>query len=87
MIRFDNPYSSLSSSASNKAAVVYSQLIVLNEVLKKIHTFTENSSEWYLTKNIFERSGDETSLGDTTFIKYLLSNLDDSFSPIFWSLV
>ena len=81
MIRFDNPYSSLSSNASNKAAVVYSQLIVLNEVLKKIHTFTENSSEWYLTKNIFERSGDETSLGDTTFIKYLLSNLDDSFSP------
>tara|TARA_E500000081_G_C6116310_1_gene345382 strand:- start:681 stop:1781 length:1101 start_codon:yes stop_codon:yes gene_type:complete len=81
MIRFDNPYSSLSSNSSNKAAVVYSQLIVLNEVLKKIHTFTENSSEWYLTKNIFERSGDETSLGDTTFIKYLLSNLDDSFSP------
>ena len=29
----------------------------LNEVLKKIHTFTENSSEWYLTKNIFESFG------------------------------
>ena len=81
MIRFDNPFTSLSSEASNKAAVIYSQLIVLNEILKEIHTFNENSSEWYLTKNIIERTGDETSLGDTTFIKNLLSNLDDSFSP------
>ena len=61
--------------------MIYSQLIVLNEILKEIHTFNENSSEWYLTKNIIERTGDETSLGDTTFIKNLLSNLDDSFSP------
>ena len=81
MIRFNNPFTSLSSEASNKAAVVYSQIIVLNEVLKEIHTFNENSSEWYLTKNIIERIGDQTSLGDTTFIKHLLSNLDDSFSP------
>ena len=81
MIRFDNPFTSLSSEASNKAAVVYSQLVVLNEILREIHTFNENSSEWYLTKNIIERTGDETSLGDTTFIKNLLSNLDDSFSP------
>ena len=81
MIRFDNPFTSLSSEASNKAAVIYSQLIVLNEILKEIHTFNENSSEWYLTKNIIERTGDQTSLGDTTFIKNLLSNLDDSFSP------
>ena len=51
------------------------------KVLREIHTFNENSSEWYLTKNIIERTGDETSLGDTTFIKNLLSNLDDSFSP------
>ena len=81
MIRFNNPFTSLSSEASNKAAVVYSQIIVLNEVLREIHTFNENSSEWYLTKNIIERTGDQTSLGDTTFIKNLLSNLDDSFSP------
>ena len=81
MIRFDNPFTSLSSEASNKAAVIYSQLVVLNEILREIHTFNENSSEWYLTKNIIERTGDETSLGDTTFIKNLLSNLDDSFSP------
>ena len=81
MIRFNNPFTSLSSEASNKAAVVYSQIIVLNEILREIHTFNENSSEWYLTKNIIERTGDQTSLGDTTFIKNLLSNLDDSFSP------
>ena len=81
MIRFDNPFTSLSSKSSNKVAVIYSQLIVLNEILREIHTFSENSSEWYLTKNIIERSSDETSLGDTTFIKNLLSNLDDSFSP------
>ena len=81
MIRFNNPFTSLSSEASNKAAVIYSQIIVLNEILREIHTFNENSSEWYLTKNIIERTGDETSLGDTTFIKNLLSNLDDSFSP------
>ena len=81
MIRFDNPYTSLSSSVSNKVAVIYSQLIVLNEVLREIHTFGENSSEWYLAKNILDRSDDKTSLSDTTFIKNLLSNLDDDFSP------
>jgi hypothetical protein len=81
MVRIDNPFESLSSNASNKAAVVYSQLLILNEVLNEIHTYDTNSSEWYLAKNILERSGNYTSLGDTTFIKNLLSNLDDSFSP------
>ena len=81
MIRTDNPFESLSSNASNKAAVVYSQLLVLNEVLNEIHTYDTNSSEWYLTKNILERSSNYTSLGDTTFIKNLLSNLDDNFLP------
>ena len=32
MIRFDNPFTSLSSESSNKVAVIYSQLIVLNEI-------------------------------------------------------
>ena len=81
MIRFDNPYTSITDNASNKAAVIYSQLIVLNEVLREIHTFDENSSDWYIAKNILERADDGTSLGDTTFIKNLLSNLDNSFSP------
>ena len=87
MIRFDNPYTSISDNASNKAAVIYSQLIVLNEVLREIHSFDENSSEWYIAKNIFERTDDGTSLGDTTFIKNLLSNLDNSFSPTSSQLV
>ena len=87
MIRFDNPYTSISDNASNKAAVIYSQLIVLNEVLREIHTFDENSSEWYIVKNILERADDGTSLGDTTFIKNLLSNLDNSFSPTSSQLV
>ena len=87
MIRFDNPYTSISDNASNKAAVIYSQLIVLNEVLREIHTFDENSSEWYIAKNILERADDGTSLGDTTFIKNLLSNLDNSFSPTSSQLV
>ena len=87
MIRFDNPYTSITDNASNKSAVIYSQLIVLNEVLREIHTFDEKSSEWYLAKNILERSGDGTSLGDTTFIKNLLSNLDNSFSPTSSQLV
>ena len=87
MIRFDNPYTSITDNASNKAAVIYSQLIVLNEVLREIHTFDENSSEWYIAKNILERADDGTSLGDTTFIKNLLSNLDNSFSPTSSQLV
>ena len=81
MIRFDNPFTSLSSNTSNKAAVVYSQLVILNEVLKEIHTYEGNGSEWMLTKNILERTGNETSLGDTTFIKNILTNLDENFSP------
>ena len=87
MIRFDNPYTSITDNASNKAAAIYSQLIVLNEVLREIHTFDENSSEWYIAKNILERADDGTSLGDTTFIKNLLSNLDNSFSPTSSQLV
>ena len=43
--------------------------------LREIHTFDENSSEWYLAKNILERADDGTSLGDTTFIKNFLAIL------------
>ena len=34
-----------------------------------------------LAEAIFNRSSGETSLGDTTFIKNLLTNLDNNFSP------
>ena len=81
MIRFDNPYTSLSSSESRKVASINTQLTVLYEVLKEIHTYETNGPEWITADKILNRTGDETSLGDTTFIKDLLSNLDSNFTP------
>ena len=81
MIRFDNPYTSLSSSESRKVAAINTQLVVLYEVLKEIHTYETNGPGWITADKILNRTGDETSLGDTTFIKDLLSNLDSNFTP------
>jgi len=81
MIRFDNPFDSLGSASSNKAAVVNTQLLVLHEVIKGIHTFNGDSAANKVANAIYTRSGTETSLGDTTFIKDLLTNLDTDFSP------
>jgi len=81
MIRFDNPFDSLSSASSNKAAVVNTQLFVLHEIIKGIHTFNGDSAANKVANAIYTRSGSETSLGDTTFIKDLLTNLDTDFSP------
>jgi hypothetical protein len=81
MIRFDNPFESLSNDSSNKAAVVNTQLFVLHEVIKGIHTFSGDSAANKVANAIYTRSGTETSLGDTTFIKDLLTNLDTDFSP------
>ncbi|GIS25228.1 MAG: hypothetical protein CM15mP126_4710 [Gammaproteobacteria bacterium] len=69
MIRFDNPFDSLGSASSNKAAVVNTQLLVLHEVIKGIHTFSGDSAANKVANAIYTRSGTETSLGDTTFIK------------------
>ena len=81
MIRFDNPFDSLGSAASNKAAVVNTQLVVMHEVVDGIHTFNSDSAGNKIADAIYNRSGSETSLGDTTFIKDLLTNLDTDFSP------
>ena len=81
MIRFDNPFDSLGSASSNKAAVVNTQLLILHEVIKGIHTFSGDSAANKVANAIYTRSGTETSLGDTTFIKDLLTNLDTDFSP------
>ena len=81
MIRFDNPFDSLGSAASNKAAVVNTQLMVMHEVVDGIHTFNSDSAGNKIADAIYNRSGSETSLGDTTFIKDLLTNLDTDFSP------
>ncbi len=82
MIRFDNPFSDLNNAANNKAAVVNTQLFVLGKVLESIHTIDSGSGARFKVSNaILARSGTETSLGDTTFIKDLLTNYDTEFSP------
>ncbi len=81
MIRYDNPFDSLSTPIQNKAAVVNTQILVLIEVLNNIFTFTDNNAGKSIATSIFNRTGSETSLGDTTFIKDTLTNLDDNFSP------
>lgn len=80
MIRTSNPFSDLSSASLNKAAVVNTQIMVLHELLNAIHTFGTDSAAKVLATSIYTRTGTETSLGDTTFIKNMLANLDDSFS-------
>ncbi len=83
MIRFDNPFSDLDNSIQNKAAVVNTQLLVLNEVLKGVYSFSSDSSGNTLAKSLVNRSSSETSLGDTTFIKNMLTSLseDTDFAP------
>ena len=81
MIRYNNPFASLGISAQNKAAVVNTQILVMLEVLNNIHTYSGDSAGKKLAGAIYTRSGNETSLGDTTFIKNTLSNLDTDFSP------
>ncbi len=82
MIRFDNPFSNLDNAIYNKVAVINTQLGVLGKVLEAIHTINEGSGHRFKVSNaILARSGSETSLGDTTFIKDLLTNYDTDFSP------
>ena len=81
MIRYNNPFASLGISAQNKAAVVNTQILVMLEVLNNIHTYSGDSAGKKLAGAIYTRSGNETSLGDTTFIKNTLTNLDTDFSP------
>ena len=82
MIRFDNPFSNLDNAAYNKVAVINTQLAVLGKVLEAIHTINEGSGARTKVSNaILARSGTETSLGDTTFIKDFLTNYDSDFSP------
>ena len=83
MIRFDNPFSNLNSAINNKAAVVNAQVLVLYKLLMDLHpTFTVGNGQYYLVTDILkERSENETSLGDTAFIKDLYANsLQDTLS-------
>ena len=88
MIRFDNPYSNLDSAIYNKAAVVNTQALILYKVIEAVHpNFVTNNSIYKVTENILNRSGTETSLGDTSFIKDIFTNLDSGFSPSSQQLV
>ena len=79
MIRFDNPFSNLNNAAYNKVAVINTQLAVLDKVLETI--YTDNDSAAFNVSNKIISSSTEISLGDTTFIKDLLTNYDTYFSP------
>ena len=81
MIRYNNPFASLDNTSLNKAAVVNTQILVMHEVINAIHTFSGDSAANKIAAAIYNRSGNETSLGDTTFIKDMLTNLDSDFSP------
>ena len=81
MIRFDNPFSNLDNTINNKAAVINTQLVVLAKVLEGIHTTNTGSVGNRVADAITGRTTTETSLGDTTFIKDLLTNYDSDFSP------
>ena len=83
MIRFDNPFSSLDSAIYNKAAVVNAQLLILYKILMDLHpTFTVGNGQYYLATDVVkERFENETSLGDTAFIKDLyLNSIENTLS-------
>ena len=81
MIRFDDPFENLNIETNNNVAVIYAQMIVIGEVLKRIHDYEDKQPIWIAADNIYNRTGSETSLADTTFIKDMLSNLDSDFNP------
>ena len=83
MIRFDNPFSNLDSAIYNKAAVVNAQLLILYKILMDLHpTFTVGNGQYYLATDVVkERYENETSLGDTAFIKDLyLNSIENTLS-------
>ena len=80
MIRFDDPYLSVNSAASNKAALVNTQLLMMYEALSVLQSQSGASGLTAVsTVNdaIFNRDAStETSLGDTTLVRDVLLNLD-----------
>ena len=80
MIRFDDPYLSVNDAASNKAALVNTQLLMMYESLSVLQSMSgaENLTAVTSVNNaIFDRDAStETSLGDTTLVRDVLLNLD-----------
>ena len=81
MIRFDDPYLSVNDAASNKAALVNTQLLIMYEtcsVLQEMSGLTGNATcVANVNDGIFNRdAATETSLGDTTLVRDVLLNID-----------
>ena len=81
MIRFDDPYLSVSDAASNKAALVNTQLLIMYEscsVLQELSGLTGDATcISTVNDGIYNRAAnDETSLGDTTLVRDILLNID-----------
>ena len=80
MIRFDDPYQSVNDAASNKAALVNTQLLMMYESLSVLQSMSgANNLTAVTTINdaIFSRDAStETSLGDTTLVRDVLLSLD-----------
>ena len=80
MIRFDDPYQSINDAASNKAAVVNTQLLMMYETLSVLQTqagVTGLTAISTVNDAIFNRDAStETSLSDTTLVRDVLLNLD-----------
>ena len=81
MVRFDDPYLSINNAASNKAALVNTQLLMMFEVLAWVEDYSGATGN-ELAKSkvmdaIFNRDAStETSLGDTTLVRDVFLNLD-----------
>ncbi len=79
MIRFNDPYSNLDSAAFKKVAKIDNQLFILIEALKSIdpketEDVLTDSVEYKISNALTNRTGSETSLGDTTFIKKMIES-------------
>ena len=80
MIRFDDPYLSVNDAASNKAALVNTQLLMMYESLSVLQSMSgaDNlTAVATINDAIFNRDAStETSLGDTTLVRDILLNLE-----------
>ena len=80
MIRFDDPYLSVNDAASNRAALVNTQLLMMYETLSVLQTqagVSNLSAISTINDAIFNRAAStETSLGDTTLVKDIILELD-----------
>jgi len=80
MIRFDDPYQSVNDAASNKAALVNTQLLMMYESLSVLQSMSgaDNlTAVATINDAIFNRGAStETSLGDTTLVRDVLLNLN-----------